>query len=172
MDKCTCVPNTSGHHVNLDFFITTCPDQCSADGLPPLDSSDHSLIHGILRCAVTWNNPLMQQTQLGQLHILNFRSDSKLFSKADLPEQPLISEWILFGIESSIPHKMANFSSCLNVLQTWLNITTTSVSIRRNGVAEPHSKLHAVTASVSRKIQSTEMRRPSKPRLKTKIWIL
>lgn len=39
------VPDTTGHHANvLELFFASCPDQYSVEVLPPVNTSDHSLI--------------------------------------------------------------------------------------------------------------------------------
>lgn len=45
VDKPTYVLDITGHHANLDFFLTSCLDKCSAKVLPPLGSSNYSLIN-------------------------------------------------------------------------------------------------------------------------------
>lgn len=55
------VPDTTGHHANvLDLFFTYCPDQYSVEVLPPVNTSDHSLISAKVdakpdtrRCAIS-----------------------------------------------------------------------------------------------------------------------
>lgn len=46
VDKPTCVPDTTGHHISLlDHFLISCPEKCFVEVLPPLGTSDHSLIN-------------------------------------------------------------------------------------------------------------------------------
>lgn len=46
VDKPTCIPDIAGHPTNvLDLDLTSCPDQWSTEVLPPLGTSDHSMIY-------------------------------------------------------------------------------------------------------------------------------
>lgn len=145
VDKFTCILNTAEHHANqLEVFFTSCSNQCSTGLLPPLASSDHTLIFGKVDAKLKSTSDVMFH---GTIYHHNKASDLTLqkpyfsvFFKGTLSSvASFISKWIPSSIEGFIPHKKLSAKG----KQSWfmpecaVTLAYCILFIKGNGLAEP-----------------------------------
>lgn len=146
VDKFTCILNTAEHHANqLEVFFTSCSNQCSTELLPPLASSDHSLIFVKVDAKPKSTSDVMFH---GTIYHHNKASDltlqkpyfSVLFKGTLSRVASFISKWIPSSIEGFIPHKKCQQKANS---QPWfmpectVTLAHCILFIKGNGLAEP-----------------------------------
>lgn len=136
------VPNTTGHYTNrLGLFLTSCPDKCLSKVLPPLGTSDHSLITVQIDAKpkaypdVPFHRTIFRYAKADRDSFGSYMMKASLsifFKHAASKTLSLVwsfLEWIvLYSNKNFSKNQIVHPGSSRNTLQSYINETTTSIS--------------------------------------------